>query len=72
MSEGNYQKFERLLANPNGIIMVTGPTGSGKTTTIYSALHELSRPDVNVVTIEDPVEKYIKMLPRFILIRRQA
>ena len=60
MSESNYQKFERLLANPNGIIMVTGPTGSGKTTTIYSALHELSRPDVNVVTIEDPVEKYIK------------
>lgn len=60
MSESNYQKFEKLLANPNGIIMVTGPTGSGKTTTIYSALHELSRPDVNVVTIEDPVEKYIK------------
>lgn len=60
MSDSNYQKFERLIANPNGVIMVTGPTGSGKTTTIYSALHEVARPDVNVVTIEDPVEKYIK------------
>lgn len=60
MSDSNYQKFERLIANPNGVIMVTGPTGSGKTTTIYSALHEVAKPDVNVVTIEDPVEKYIK------------
>lgn len=60
MNDTNYHKFNRLINNPNGVILVTGPTGSGKTTTIYSALHELARPDVNVVTIEDPVEKYIK------------
>lgn len=60
MQQENYSKFERLIRNPNGVILVTGPTGSGKTTTIYSALNELARPDVNVVTIEDPVEKYIK------------
>lgn len=59
MSDTNYEKFSRLISNPNGIILVTGPTGSGKTTTIYSALNELARPEVNVVSIEDPVEKYI-------------
>ncbi len=44
------------LSRPNGIILVTGPTGSGKTTTLYSALHGLNKPDVNIVTVEDPVE----------------
>lgn len=59
MSEDNYEKFDKLIRNPNGIILVTGPTGSGKTTTIYSALNELAVPRVNVITVEDPVEKYI-------------
>jgi type IV pilus assembly protein PilB len=49
-------RFDRLLKNPHGIILVTGPTGSGKSTTLYSALNEINRPDINIVTVEDPVE----------------
>ncbi|RJP74785.1 MAG: type IV-A pilus assembly ATPase PilB [Candidatus Abyssobacteria bacterium SURF_17] len=48
--------FRDSLSRPNGIILVTGPTGSGKTTTLYSALHMLNTLDVNIVTVEDPVE----------------
>lgn len=48
--------FKDSLAQPNGILLITGPTGSGKTTTIYSGLAELNQPDVNISTIEDPVE----------------
>jgi general secretion pathway protein E len=48
--------FERWLLRPHGLVIVTGPTGSGKTTTLYSALQALASPDVNVVTIEDPIE----------------
>lgn len=48
--------FRRKLANPNGIILVTGPTGSGKTTTLYGALNELNTPDRKIITAEDPVE----------------
>ncbi|MBI5047626.1 MAG: type II/IV secretion system protein [Deltaproteobacteria bacterium] len=51
-----YQLFSSFIKRPNGIILVTGPTGSGKTTTLYSALKMLSSPDVNIVTIEDPIE----------------
>jgi type IV pilus assembly protein PilB len=50
------QKFESVLAQPYGIILVTGPTGSGKTTTLYSALQKLNREDINLMTVEDPVE----------------
>ncbi len=56
MSQTVLQPFRRLIQNPNGIIFVTGPTGSGKTTTLYAALHEINKPDVNISTIEDPVE----------------
>lgn len=49
-------KFNNILKNPNGIILVTGPTGSGKSTTLYTALSELSTEEVNVITVEDPVE----------------
>lgn len=49
-------KFEAMLKNPYGVILVTGPTGSGKTTTLYAALSQLNRPNVNIKTIEDPVE----------------
>jgi general secretion pathway protein E len=49
-------KFHEFLSRPTGIILVTGPTGSGKTTTLYSALKYLSKPEVNILTIEDPVE----------------
>jgi general secretion pathway protein E len=48
--------FERWLMRPHGLVLVTGPTGSGKTTTLYSALQALASPEVNVVTIEDPIE----------------
>ncbi len=56
MSQAVLLPFRRLIQNPNGIIFVTGPTGSGKTTTLYAALHEINKPDINITTIEDPVE----------------
>ncbi len=49
-------KFDRILSHPHGIVLVTGPTGSGKSTTLYTALSELNREDINIVTVEDPVE----------------
>jgi len=54
--EDNYNIFMRIIQRPNGIFLVTGPTGSGKTTTLYSALQELNRPDKKIITAEDPVE----------------
>jgi len=51
--------FDHILSNPNGIILVTGPTGSGKSTTLYTALSELNTEDVNIITVEDPVEANI-------------
>ncbi|MBQ6251416.1 GspE/PulE family protein [Ruminococcus sp.] len=59
MSDYNYTLFESMLRVPHGVILVTGPTGSGKTTTLYAALGEIAKPNVNVVTVEDPVEKAI-------------
>ncbi len=59
MSDYNYQLFESMIKCPHGVILVTGPTGSGKTTTLYAALGELAKPHVNVITVEDPVEKAI-------------
>jgi len=56
MFEGQLQVAEKFLARPNGLILVTGPTGSGKTTTLYAALRSITTPEVNVVTIEDPIE----------------
>ncbi len=56
MSQTILQPFKRLIQNPNGIIFVTGPTGSGKTTTLYAALHEINTPETNISTIEDPIE----------------
>ncbi|HRJ72115.1 MAG TPA: ATPase, T2SS/T4P/T4SS family [Terrimicrobiaceae bacterium] len=49
-------KFERLINLPDGILLVTGPTGSGKTTTLYAALHYMNKPDRKIITVEDPVE----------------
>jgi type II secretory ATPase GspE/PulE/Tfp pilus assembly ATPase PilB-like protein len=56
MSQTILAPFRRLIENPNRIIFVTGPSGSGKTTTLYSALHEINKPDLNISTIEDPIE----------------
>jgi len=55
-SERDFPQFEKFLTHKEGIILVTGPTGSGKTTTLYSVLRHLSRPEVNIINIEDPVE----------------
>src|SRR3954447_18987407 len=59
LSEKDFKKFKTLLKRPNGIVLVTGPTGSGKTTTLYAALNELNRPDRKIITAEDPVEYYL-------------
>ncbi len=60
MTDYNYERFSKLIKVPQGVLLVTGPTGSGKTTTLYAALGELAKPNVNVVTVEDPVEKDIE------------
>ena len=57
MTDYNYEMFKNIIRCPHGVVLVTGPTGSGKSTTLYAALGELSKPNVNVVTVEDPVEK---------------
>lgn len=56
LSAENETKFENLIKKSNGIVLLTGPTGSGKTTTLFAALNRLNRPEVNLITIEDPVE----------------
>jgi type IV pilus assembly protein PilB len=55
-SDGNFKRFEESYSKPYGMILATGPTGSGKSTTLYATLNQLNRPDVNVITVEDPVE----------------
>ncbi len=52
----DYERFQQIIRRPNGIFLVTGPTGSGKTTTLYAALQELNKPDKKIITAEDPVE----------------
>ena len=54
--QDDYDRFQRIIKRPNGIFLVTGPTGSGKTTTLYAAINELNRPDRKIITAEDPVE----------------
>ncbi len=56
MSEDNIERLDRIITNPHGIILVTGPTGSGKSTTLYAILRELNDDSVNIITVEDPVE----------------
>ena len=51
-----YTTFERLISNPEGLVLLTGPTGSGKTTTLYASIQHISRPDNKVITVEDPIE----------------
>ncbi len=58
-SSEDQKKFERLIKIPNGILLVTGPTGSGKTTTLYASLNYINKPDRKIITIEDPVEYQI-------------
>ena len=56
----NLDEFSELIGRPHGIILVTGPTGSGKTTTLYAALEKINSPDKNIITIEDPIEYQMK------------
>src|SRR4051794_35077165 len=58
-ADEDFARFKSMVKRPNGILLVTGPTGSGKTTTLYAALNELNRPDVKIITAEDPVEYYL-------------
>ena len=57
--EEDYARFQQIIKRPNGIFLVTGPTGSGKTTTLYAAMNEMNRPDKKIITAEDPVEYYL-------------
>ena len=59
LSESELKVFDHILSNPHGILLVTGPTGSGKSTTLYTALSELNSSEVNIITVEDPVEANI-------------
>jgi len=60
LSTAQLKQIKDLVSSPNGIILVTGPTGSGKTTTLYSVLSSINTPDINIITIEDPVEYQLK------------
>jgi len=60
--EQDEQRWNQMISQPNGIVLVTGPTGSGKTTTLYSTLRSLAQPEVNVCTVEDPIEM---VMPQF-------
>lgn len=62
MHRDDYEKLNRMLRSPNGLIYMTGPTGSGKTTTLYMILNELSKRQVNISTIEDPVERNLEKI----------
>jgi type IV pilus assembly protein PilB len=55
-TDDNYARFSKSFSKPHGMLLVTGPTGSGKSTTLYATLNEISKPTVNVITVEDPVE----------------
>ena len=56
MLDRNFTMFEHSYSKPHGMILVTGPTGSGKSTTLYTTLHAVAKPEINVITVEDPVE----------------
>lgn len=60
MFQDDLNKFDGILSHPHGIILVTGPTGSGKSTTLYTSLNEINSEDINIVTVEDPVESQIE------------
>lgn len=62
MEESDYKRFRAMLDSPHGIIYLTGPTGSGKTTTLYMVLEEMAKRSVNISTIEDPVEKNLRKI----------
>ncbi|MDY6972524.1 MAG: GspE/PulE family protein [Thermodesulfobacteriota bacterium] len=70
MFRGDMKKIESMIAKPYGMILSTGPTGSGKTTSLYSILKQINQPDINIVTLEDPVEYRIEKIRQVQLNRR--
>ena len=71
MNETDRQKLERMIAKPYGMILSTGPTGSGKSTSLYSILKKINQPDINIITVEDPVEYRIEKI-RQVQLNRKA
>jgi len=71
MNEKDRQKLERMIAKPYGMILSTGPTGSGKSTSLYSILKKINQPDINIITVEDPVEYRIEKI-RQVQLNRKA
>jgi len=62
LTDDEMLRVHRMIASPNGVILLTGPTGSGKTTTLYSMVSEINKPDINITTVEDPVEYQLEGL----------
>lgn len=60
MNRENYEKLERILMHPHGVVYITGPTGSGKTTTLYMIIEKMAKEAINICTIEDPVERHLE------------
>jgi len=71
MNEKDRQKIESMIARPHGMILSTGPTGSGKSTSLYSILKKINQPDINIITVEDPVEYRIEKI-RQVQLNRKA
>ena len=71
MNEKDREKLERMIAKPHGMILSTGPTGSGKSTSLYSILKKINQPDINIITVEDPVEYRIEKI-RQVQLNRKA
>ena len=71
MNETDRHKLERMIAKPHGMILSTGPTGSGKSTSLYSILKKINQPDINIITVEDPVEYRIEKI-RQVQLNRKA
>jgi len=71
MNEQDQQKLESMIARPHGMILSTGPTGSGKSTSLYSILKKINQPDINIITVEDPVEYRIEKI-RQVQLNRKA
>jgi len=71
MNETDRQKLERMISKPYGMILSTGPTGSGKSTSLYSILKKINQPDINIITVEDPVEYRIEKI-RQVQLNRKA
>ena len=59
MSEKDRRKIEAMISRPHGMILSTGPTGSGKSTSLYSILKKINQPDIHIITVEDPVEYHL-------------